>query len=82
MVWADARRREDEAPLDERMSGGDSVAAKIAHRRRMGMIPSAEMPATRKDADCGCGGSSEATYHSYRARGTKDPNHGHLKVKR
>ena len=32
-----------------------SEAALIAHRRRMGMIPSDQMPATRDD-DCGCGG--------------------------
>jgi hypothetical protein len=54
--------------------------ALIAHRRRMGMIPSDRMPKTRElDDDCGCGGKKVET--SYKPRGTKNPRFSHLKVK-
>lgn len=53
--------------------------ALIAHRRRMGMIPSSEMPPTRQvDDDCGCGPKVQT---SYKPRGTKNPLYAHLKVK-
>jgi hypothetical protein len=63
------------------MDQSASSAALIAHRRRMGMIPSDRMPPTRRiDDDCGCGPKVPKEY-SYKPRGTKNPRYAHLKVK-
>ena len=60
----------------------EQYAAYIAHRRRMGMIPSAEMPPTREvEDDCGCGGKTPKTAQTYKPRGTKNPRFADLRTK-
>jgi hypothetical protein len=70
------------------VSSTDTSAAEyrnalIAHRRRMGMIPSSKMPATRElDDDCGCGGKKIPNGPTaYKPRGTKTPEFADYKVK-
>lgn len=67
-------------PTSQQYNASAAQAALIAHRRRMGMIPSEKMPATRElDDDCGCGGKKVET--SYKPRGVKNPLYAGLKVK-